>query len=268
MKPSIFLLALLLTTFSSPLAKARPYQPPKVGQYRSPTTLGTRYRPTRKVGQHKSPTIPQGTRGTCETLDSTRNLTAIAPLSHIGQTSRTNPTFVWFIPDQSPHKITFRLLEVVSDKKSLKVWEKEIDSQAGFMGLTLPTEMALRPNQQYRWQVLLQCDPSSPAKNRLIVTPIIYQPSPKAIANHSPEQQIADFATADYWYDALAMAITTPKLYRPLLEDLVEIETEAIKDPTQSETERMVLTEQLESLTQILTQILQTSQPVTDQQKP
>jgi hypothetical protein len=265
MKPSIFLFALLLTALSSHLAEAS-YQPKqKVGQHKSATLpLGSRYRPTRKVGQHKSPTIPQGTRGTCETLDSTRNLTAIAPLSHIGQTSRTNPTFVWFIPDQSPHKITFRLLEVVSDKKSLKVWEKEMDSQAGFMGLTLPTEMALRPNQQYRWQVLLQCDPSSPAKNRLIVTPIVYQPSPKAIANHSPAQQIVDFATADYWYDALAMAITTPKLYRPLLEDLMEIETEAIKDPTQSETERMVLTEQLESLTQIL----QNSQPVTDQQKP
>ena len=44
-------------------------------------------------------------------------VTALAPLSHVGQTASTRPTFAWFVPDSTTKPVEFRLYEYDSNGK-------------------------------------------------------------------------------------------------------------------------------------------------------
>ncbi len=186
------LLSLLSLSFYIPIAEAK-------------------YRP-KKVGGYKGPTIPTGTRGTCDDSSSADRLTPIAPLSHIGQTANPSPTVIWHVPDQSTHPMIIRLWK---DKEIL--WETTVQSQSGLMTQTLPS---LTPNQIYRWQVVLICNPKRPSQNQVIEAPITYRPLQIPIA-----PQLDSLTQAELWYDALSVAKTDRKLYQSLLTDLVEVET-------------------------------------------
>jgi hypothetical protein len=177
-----------------------------------------KYRP-KKVGRYKGPTIPTGTRGSCDESKSADRLTPIAPLSHIGQTANPSPNLTWFVPDQKTYPMIIRLW---NDRNI--VWETPLQSQPGLMTQTLP--IALAPNKIYRWQVVLICNPKRPSQNQVVEIPITYLPL-KLTPALTPTAQIAQLSEAELWYDALDIAKTDRKLYQALLTDLVETETSA-----------------------------------------
>ena len=171
-----------------------------------------KYRP-KKVGSYKGPTIPTGTRGTCDDSKNPQRLTPIAPLSHIGQTATATPSVTWHVPEQKSYPMTIRLW-----KDTDILWETTLQSQSGLMTQTLPK---LNPNQIYRWQVVLICNPKRPSLNQVIEAPITYLPVKLTT-------QIDQLTEAELWYDALTIAKTDRKQYQTLLTDLIETETLAL----------------------------------------
>ena len=181
-----------------------------------------KYRP-RRVKTYTGTTGTTGTRGICDNSKPQQRLTAIAPLSHIGETSSSTPSVTWFVPDSTSHSLILRLWD---DNKI--VGETPLESTSGLM--TVPLPATLVPDRTYRWQISLICDPSRPSKNQVTHAFITHNPT---IAPASEER----------WYDALNAALPNPKQYQELLTDLKTIETDALTTEPK-ESDRFELLEQ------------------------
>ena len=199
-------LSLLSILFYTPIAEAK-YRPRRVKTY-----IGT--------------TGTTGTRGICDNSNPQQRLTAIAPLSHIGETSSSTPSVTWFVPDATPHSLILRLWD-----NNKIVGEIPLKSTSGLMTVSLPT--ALVPDRTYRWQVSLICDPSRPSKNQVTHAFIIHS---------------ATIASEERWYDALNTSLPNPKQYQELLTDLKTIETNALTTETKGSDRFELLEQHLKSL--------------------
>ena len=196
-------LSLLSILFYTPIAEAK-YRPRRVKTYTG--TTGT-----------------TGTRGICDDSKPQQRLTAIAPLSHIGETSSSTPSVTWFVPDSTPHSLILRLWD-----NNKIVGETSLKSTSGLM--TVPLPIALVPDQTYRWQVSLICDPSRPSKNQVT----------HAFITHS--STIVP-ASEERWYDALNAVLPNSKQYQELLTDLKTFEMNALAAEPKG-TDRFELLEQ------------------------
>ncbi|MBE9031212.1 DUF928 domain-containing protein [filamentous cyanobacterium LEGE 11480] len=219
------------------------------------------YRP-RRIRPYKGRTVPKATRGGCEQTPTNQRLTPIAPISHIGQTATATPTVYWYVPDKSTYNITFRLWEQLSPEKGKILWtQKQIKSQNGLMQLTLPNDAQLSPNKNYFWQVVLKCNPSKPSRDQVISAHITYRPDIKTdIKSSKPADMVEQLTQAELWYDALKVAHNRPTLYKQLLEDLQQLETDALKSEDWTKNQTLRLTTHQQNLSQLLTP----SQPVTN----
>ena len=153
-------------------------------------------------------TVPRATRGGCS-ADSRGELIALAPLSHVGQTSSKYPTFVWYVPDQERYLLQFRLF----DSDGQRLYQTELQSQPGFMQVSLPqNQPALKLGPQYRWQVVLVCDPNSPSQNLAVEAEIKTVELPSGLKKQlvtiqNSEQRSNLYAENGFWYDALSETI-------------------------------------------------------------
>ena len=201
-------LSLLSILFYTPIAEAK-YRPRRVRTYTG--TTGT-----------------TGTRGICDNSKPQQRLTAIAPLSHIGETSSSTPSVTWFVPDSTSHSLILRLWD---DNKI--VGETPLKSTSGLMTVLLPATLV--PDRTYRWQVSLICDPSRPSKNQVTHAFITHS---STIAPVSEER----------WYDALNAALSNPKQYQELLTDLKIIETNALTAESKGSDRFELLEQHIKSL--------------------
>ncbi|WP_313926757.1 DUF928 domain-containing protein [Microcoleus sp. FACHB-1515] len=167
-----------------------------------------------------------GRRGGCLSAE-TASLTAIAPLSHVGQTIAPHPTFMWFVPDEQPFSIEFYLYQQQVSGEQL-IYQVNRSSTPGMMSLTLPTaEPALQVGQRYRWQVVLLCNPNSPSSALVADAEVeIARPSAEletAFASTiNPAARANLLAEFGLWYDAIAVA--DPEEQINLLTNLSAIE--------------------------------------------
>lgn len=121
----------------APVALAK-YVPPKKAS--APRTTGT--------------TI---TRGGC-TANAPGQLAALVPDSHVGLTTAKRPTFAWYVPDREAYPLEFRLFR----PNGQRLYKTQMQSQPGVMQFSLPTEQPELAPGSYIWQVVMQCDRSSP----------------------------------------------------------------------------------------------------------
>ena len=190
------LLTLVLLTSLPVLAQSRPYVPPRNGG--QPTATG--------MGGTKS--------GSCTALASAP-FTALAPVSHIGQTTATHPTVAVYVPphlpDSPPLSIEFRLerRDASGQIPPQIVYRTQFTSQPGMMSLTLPqSEPALSIGQRYYWQAALLCDQYHPSEDLIVGADIqIVETSQPAV---------------EQWYDLLQAA--SPVESTLLLQELAAIE--------------------------------------------
>lgn len=167
-----------------------------------------------------------GRRGGCLSAE-TASLTAIAPLSHVGQTIASHPTFTWFVPDEQSFAIEFYLYQQQASGEQL-IYQTNRASTPGMMSLTLPVaESALQVGQRYRWQVILLCNPNSPS-SALVANAEVEMTRPSAeleaaLANTiDPAARANLLAEFGLWYDAIAAANAEAQIN--LLTNLSEIE--------------------------------------------
>lgn len=195
------------------------------------------YIPPPKPSAPPKDTTSRTIRGNCIS-SSPGKLTALAPVSHVGQSSARRPTFVWYVPDQKSYRLQFRLL----DADGQRFYQTMMQSQPGLMQFSLPDDQPeLTVGQQYRWQVVLICDSNS--LSRIPVTgatiEVIDLPSglqAQLKATRTPQQRVDLYAKNGIWYDALAEAVNSDRASQPssavldLLDSLASSEAQAMKE--------------------------------------
>jgi hypothetical protein len=155
-------------------------------------------------------TSPNTRRGSCENKVAQDKLTALAPVDHNGQSISKRPAFFWYVPDQKKYPLVFQL----RDSDGTRLYQEKLQSRPGLMQLSWPIEQPeLKPGVKYYWRVVLDCDSSSPSRNRSIETILeIVEPPSELRAELSNTQdltrQIELYAQNGLWYDALAMAMS------------------------------------------------------------
>ncbi|NER88885.1 DUF928 domain-containing protein [Moorena sp. SIO3A2] len=167
-------------------------------------------------------------------------LTALVPLSHVGQTASTRPTFAWFVPDSTTKKMEFTLYEYDSNGKPKLMGEAiPLKSWPGVMTLTLPEDRPeLRVGRTYLWQVTILCDPDNASSDLIARADIQVLEMPSTLESTFVDgSNKSDFyAKASLWYDALAEALKLANESRlgevgsTLLENLAELEAAALTD--------------------------------------
>lgn len=186
------------------------------------SSTGTRFTPPPDPQPASGPTTPTGTRrGGC--LGSTATaFTIFGPSSAdnvLGHTTSQRPTFVWHLPEiEGTFPIVFRLMAPDTDNIPVAIYETTLDYTAGFMSHQLPTtEPALSPGVEYRWQVIIECNPAYPS--RAIRQELFFEVVPttaalsQALNNATtPAEQAIAYGQSGVWYDAIAQVAnaTTP----------------------------------------------------------
>lgn len=200
-----------------------------------PLPVWAGYQPPSDPSAPSSGTSTAGTRGGCSgKVDG--GLTALAPLSHTGQTTSTHPTFLWFVADTQAYPLEFRLYQQTSGRRQL-LHKVKMQSQPGLMQVSLPTNQpALVPGKLYSWQVILSCNPNHPSGDSVAGATLQVVSMPSSVRSQlSSTKSASDRATVysqnGLWYDAIAQVSqpnsTVPaKQLQSLLTDLAQSEKE------------------------------------------
>lgn len=154
-----------------------------------------------------------GSRGGCAG-DAQTSFTALAPVSHAGQTAATYPTVALYVPDRQPFLIEFRIYqyEAAGRLNPEPVYKVELSSTPGIMTVMLPqTQPPLVVWKRYFWQAALICDPNHGSEDLIVGADI-------QIVNSSiPE--------SERWYDLFQTALSQePSSSTALLEELATLE--------------------------------------------
>ncbi|MDZ8184925.1 MAG: DUF928 domain-containing protein [Nostoc sp. ChiSLP02] len=204
--------------------------------------------PTTALGDNNnnSDDPPPQTRGTsggsrgCETqtqvpLSNIPNLILLAPTQSYGQTLANNPTFAWFVKDNSSWQMEFRLYEYNEANKQSKlvkeIKDENFKSFPGIIVLSVPS-LELAIGQKYLWQVELVCDANRPSGNPFAIAAMKVISTPAILKNQlSQNNDVLTRANlyhqADLWYNTLEIALTSKddrnlkELRKSLLEEVV-----------------------------------------------
>ena len=195
--------------------------------------------------QYQPPTgePPGGPRGSNGSRDACGEayaipLTGLAPLQHMGQTTTTTPTFVWFIPATAQYSITLSFYKSSEGSRPELLHEVEYsDTTSGIVEFTLPAddEFELSLNQPYEWQVSIDCNPNSLGYDQSFVSTLEITEPPTTLtealaAAQTPVEKATIYAEAGYWYDALREAMIASdnsnrdSIASSLLNELAELE--------------------------------------------
>ena len=192
-------------------------------------------------------TTSTATRGGCiNNQYSDLNLTAIAPYSHVGQTTSTHPTFSWFIPDAEYFPLEFHLEEYTGDRLKT-VHQAKLASQPGIMSLSLPQNLpGLTVGKKYRWKIVMRC-----TRYKAVVTMAeieVVAPTSElktAFDRTSGISKIVElYGSTGLWYDALEMTFDAAnshqlELQNQLIRQLAAVETKSNSDGVQRQAEKL-----------------------------
>lgn len=165
----------------------------------------------------------------------------LGPYAVVGQTVSSRPEFTWHLPAvEGNFPVTFKLLAPNEDGVPALAYTTAVPYTPGITSFQLPDEApALVAGKEYRWQVVVECDPSSPARSvvqelsleRVAISAALAERLAEAT---TPVKQAIAYAAAGLWYDAIAAVsqASTPAesgLRAELLRDLAITESEQIE---------------------------------------
>ncbi|MGD1808594.1 DUF928 domain-containing protein [Dapis sp. BLCC M126] len=148
-----------------------------------------------------------GTRGTCDTITTNRNLTALMPGDdNAGTTISSNPKFFLYIPEHGAKLAEFE----ITDKSGESVYSANLDisDTSGIVKLTLPKNVNLKTNKEYTWAFSIVCDPWDRSADKFVEGTIkkveISSELENKLNNASPLQQAEIYANAKIWNETIA----------------------------------------------------------------
>jgi hypothetical protein len=193
------------------------------------------YQPPRDQKSPSGYTDSSGTRGRCK-ASGAPSLRLLAPITHVGQTTSSHPTFAWLVASREKTPIEFTLYKIDTNEQLNLAYKLEMQSSPGIMKLSLPqTVPGLTVGQRYLWQVEVLCNRNRPSHNLVARTELDIVPIPPDLKNllaHSQNnlQRATLYAEAGIWYDALSEALAVSnqkklgKIAASLLQDLANLE--------------------------------------------
>lgn len=179
-------------------------------------------------------------------------LTILASRNYIGRSTAQQPTFAWFVPQDSASKpMRFALYEWVSSGKPKALREVTLQSSSGVMKIS--ADVALQAGKTYLWQVIIQCDPDNPSGDlvsegnvEIVAMPADVKSKLDRARNGAEKANI--YAEAGLWYDAIAQALNLAEtsklgvLGSALVNDLAQAEASGVpmKDAKQGATLKQI----------------------------
>lgn len=203
-----------------------------------PTVTAKAFRPpgnARRVGGYRTTT---GTRQASCVGDTETPFTILGPSETIGITASTRPSFAWYLPpSETAYPVQFRLLAPNDKGIPAPIYTADLDYIGGFNTYQLPAEAAaLSPGTDYRWQIVVVCDPGylsrslNQERSFEVVPPSDDLQQALATATSEAAQAVA-YGENGFWYDAIAQVAhannsQSISVRQALLSDLAEIESE------------------------------------------
>lgn len=202
-------------------------------------TFGATYYNPRNPSRPVTRTGSGATRGGCEEATQAKvgthaGLVALAPKEHVGRTSSTHPTFVWFVPDGKSYPMELTLYESGAKGRGKPIQTIQMQSSPGLMKWSLPADQpGLSVGKRYLWQVALICNPNRPSKDQWMEAEVEVVEAPadlKAALStmNDPLKQAVLYSQAGLWYDAISETLrdANGKAVRlTLLEQLSQMES-------------------------------------------
>jgi len=132
-------------------------------------------------------------------------LTALMPDSNLGLTVASQPTFFWYVPQNSAAAAEFTLLGPDNTERYKTL--VTVPTEAGIVSLSLPQDKGLEAGQSYRWYFSLICDPLDRSEDSF-TTGWVERIEPNADLSKAlktaPAADLPNlYAQAGLWYDAL-----------------------------------------------------------------
>lgn len=225
-------------TFSvlSSAASARPIPAKDSASTEAILQTAKAFRPPSNPRRRSGYRTTTGTRqGSCVD-DAETAFTMLGPSETVGLTASTRPEFIWYLPpSEKTYPVQFRLLAPNAQGIPAPIHTAELNYTSGFTTYQLPAEAAaLSHNQEYRWQVVVVCDPNylSRSLNQErafeVVTPSADLQQALATATTESQRALA-YGEAGIWYDAISQVIQanssqSQTVLQSLLKDLANTE--------------------------------------------
>lgn len=174
-------------------------------------TTETYFRPPSNPKPRSDSQTTTGTRqGGC--LGNTETaFTIFGPDAVVGRTVSTHPEFVWHLPaSETTFPVIFRLLAPNESGIPEPIHVADIPYTPGFIKYQLPANVpALAPGIEYRWQVIIECNPNYPSQALVQELSLEVVSSPanlsQALATATTDSQRAlAYGNQGLWYDAIA----------------------------------------------------------------
>ncbi|MDJ0616775.1 MAG: DUF928 domain-containing protein [Calothrix sp. MO_192.B10] len=213
------------------------------------------YKPPKKPSRPRTTTSHATRNGFC-LQDTTSNLTLLAPVGHIGQTTSTQPIFAWFLPTTKASKMKFSIFEYVDNARGKKLKSFELDSEPGkMMKFSPPPEkFTFETGKTYLWQISLLCDRNNPINNIFAEAVIKIVPKSPGLASQISQaksmlKQAQIYADARLWYDAYAEVSGKPQgqaFKLQMLNKLSKLEAQAASEVSSKKLKKYLATQALE----------------------
>ncbi|MEM8831876.1 MAG: DUF928 domain-containing protein, partial [Cyanobacteria bacterium P01_G01_bin.19] len=181
-------------------------------------------------------TTSTATRGGCiNRQDNKLKLTAIAPYSHVGQTTSIYPTFTWFIPDGEYFPLEFHLEEYTNNSQLKTTYKENLNSKPGMMSLSLPqSSPGLSVGKKYRWKIVLRCTRYKAVVTmaEIEVVPVTPELNTAAQKTSGIDRRVNLYSSTGLWYNALQTTFDAAdahqrELQNQLIRELAAVETES-----------------------------------------
>jgi Domain of Unknown Function (DUF928) len=176
--------------------------------------------PLRRVGG--------GTRSGC--TFASNQFTALIPERIIAKTTKTNPKFYFYIPENTAGK---QLEFVLRDRLDRQVYETTFISngKSGIIGIELPATKSnlLAAEENYHWYFSLLCTPDNRSQDIVLEGSIerieLDASLAQKLARSTPMERVNLYQTANIWYDAIS---TLAELKLSSSETLINSEWQAL----------------------------------------
>ena len=201
-----------------------------------PAAIAEYQKPKTKSAPDARTTTSTATRGEC--INNTNNnlrLTAIAPYSHVGQTTSTHPTFTWFVPDSEYFPLEFHLEEYTADSQLKTIHAAELAGKPGIMSLSLPQDLpGLTAGKKYRWKVVMRCTRYKAVVSMAEIE--VVAPNSEfetTLNNTSGISKLLDvYSSSGLWYDAFEITLNAAnyhqiELQNKLIKELAAVENKS-----------------------------------------
>lgn len=195
-----------------------------------PVLAAPKYNPP-TTGRQDDDSTSSGSRG-CDQASASTSFSLLVPKDHVGLTTSSHPTFLWYLSSKIDVPMRFTLVE---QQVEPPIFETQLSSvQPGIIQLTVPAKMpSLEYGKQYRWTVSLVCNEKRPSQNSyasaLIKRVVINNESSKQIQPFSSinnyKELASIYAGLGIWYDAIANSYheSISKNKNGMLQDFVSL---------------------------------------------